>query len=102
MENNLDQTINTYNLQFSNLFELVQENSKELLVLREQGNSTENNIYKISVENQVLESKLVSLKAEREMRLSQDAEHKLHMLRADTADAKQRAKALSDACTLAI
>ena len=44
MENNLDQTVNTYNLQFSNLFELVQENNKELLVLREQGNSTENNI----------------------------------------------------------
>jgi hypothetical protein len=35
MENNLDQTINTYNSQFGSLYELVQENNKELLVLRE-------------------------------------------------------------------
>lgn len=44
----------------------------------------------------------MGLKAEREMRLTQDADHKLHMLRADTADARQRAKALAAACSLAI
>jgi len=49
-----------------------------------------------------LESKLFGMKAERDMRLIQDAEHKLHMLKVDTADAKQRAKSLTDACSLAI
>lgn len=42
------------------------------------------------------------MKAERDMRLTQDADHKLHMLKVDTADAKQRAKSLTDACQLSI
>ncbi len=66
--------------------------------MRDLGSATEHNFYKISVENQVLESKIYGIKAERDMRLTQDAEHKLHMLKADTADAKLRAKTLSDAC----
>jgi len=36
------------------------------------------------------------------MRLAQDAEHKLHMLKADTADAKQRSKAMAEQCQLSI
>lgn len=36
------------------------------------------------------------------MRLTQDAEHKLQMLKVDTADARQRAKFLTDSCQLAI
>lgn len=49
-----------------------------------------------------MESRVASLNFEQELRLAQDAEHKLHMLRADTADAKQRSKALGDSCQLAI
>jgi len=81
---------------------MVKVNNSDLLVLRDQGGATEHMFYKISVENQVLESRVYSMRAEREMRVSQDAEHKLHMLKTDTADAKQRAKAFSDACSLAI
>jgi hypothetical protein len=36
------------------------------------------------------------------MRLAQDAQHKLHMLKADTDDAKVRSKAMSETCQLAI
>ena len=39
---------------------------------------------------------------EQEMRLTQDAEHKLHMLQSDTADAKQRSKRLAEQCSLSI
>lgn len=49
-----------------------------------------------------MEAKVASLNFEQEIRLTQAAEHKLHMLRADTADAKQRSKALADSCQLAI
>ena len=49
-----------------------------------------------------MEAKVASLNFEQEIRLTQAAEHKLHMMRADTADAKQRSKALADSCQLAI
>lgn len=52
METNLDFTITTYSAQFDNIFDLVKEKNQDLQVLRLQGSDTENNFYKLSIENQ--------------------------------------------------
>ena len=49
------------------------------------------------VENESLESRLLALKTERDMRVALDEQHKIHMLKADTIDAHRRAEQLEQA-----
>ena len=102
LQSNVDSTVETYNNQFSNLCGLITENNRELVDLRAQGAESESQFFRMSVENEILEAKVAGLNFEQEMRLVQDAEHKLHMLKADTADAKQRSKTLAESCQLSI
>jgi chromosome segregation ATPase len=102
LQQNVDSTIDTYNSQFTNLCELITENNKELQDLRAQGAESESSFFKMAVQNDILEARVAGLNFEQEMRLAQDAEHKLHMLKSDTADAKQRSKTLAESCALSI
>jgi hypothetical protein len=66
----MDTTIQTYSTQFSSLCDLIQENNKELITLRQQGSESETQFFKISVQNEILDAKVQGLNFEHEMRLA--------------------------------
>lgn len=80
LQRNVDQTVDTYNSQFSQLCSLISDNNEELVKLRDQSSRAETDYYNLAIQNDVLDAKVKGLSFEHEMRLIEDSEHKLHML----------------------
>lgn len=52
----------------------------------------------MAIENERLESKLLAMKADRDVHVIFDERHKIEMLHVDTADATRRAERMEKAC----
>lgn len=83
---------NSYNAQFERLAETIDENMAELEALRTEHGTALKEFDSILIQNDSLETRLLTLQTERDMRVSLDEQHKIHMLKADTADAYRRAE----------
>ena len=76
----------------------ISKHNEELGDLQQKHSNATRTLYDLAIQNESLESNLLSLKTDRDTHVVLDQRHKIEMLKVDTQDAIRRASRMEMSC----
>lgn len=102
LQDNLENMAKDYQDQFDLVLGQIFKHNDDLKELQEQHKSSTRTLYNLAVENENMETNLLTMKTERDMHNVLDERHKIAMLKVDTQDALRRASRMEQSCAQTI